>query len=150
MDDELSGTIFRVDGERFRDRPTSLMLRARSEDEQGWVIDIHFCNEPVQCVVSGYFFEHALRSFSKGLRSLQWNLGGEATLLSFEEQSELIVVRGHHGSANVHVKLVHCAESKADVPKQSCLERMRLHVIADANLGWFSSHALSQRTAGIR
>ena len=106
------GTIVRVVGEAHRRLPTSLTLRARSEDEQGWVIAVQLTNEPMQCEISGYFFEHALRSFSKALRSLQWMLGGEASLVSFDEELVLVVVRDHRGSANVYLKLVHGAQAR--------------------------------------
>jgi hypothetical protein len=112
VDGKPHGTIVRVVGETQRRSPTSLALRACSEDEQGWVIAIQLANEPLHCEISGYFFEHALRSFCKALRSLQWKLGGEATLVSFDEELVLIVVRGHRGSANVCMKLVHGAEAR--------------------------------------
>lgn len=68
-DNDVSGTIVRVFGEPHRRSPTSLTLRALSEDQQGWTIAVQLRNEPLQCKISGYFFEHALRSFSKALRS---------------------------------------------------------------------------------
>jgi len=76
------------------------------------VIAIQLANEPLRCELSGYFFEHALRSFSKALRSLQWKLSGEASLVSFDEELVLIVVRGHRGSPNVCLKLVHGAQAR--------------------------------------
>ena len=108
----MSGTVFSFVVPDQQGSTYSLTIRARSEDEQGWMFEIDLARGPLRLVVSNYFFSRELQAFASALRNVQGRGTMEASLLSFDEELALVVVGGSRTS-DVYLKLVHGERSKS-------------------------------------
>lgn len=106
--------IFNYNGLVDNAKSYSIALTCLSQDDRGFDAEISVKLPEWGVIVSNYFLGCSLNGFFEDIKAMRTNLRRRASLLSFDEELELLVVPSARRISAIAVKLL-CGESfKAD------------------------------------